>query len=694
MEARETIKTVAENWSSGPRPPPLPELTLHYFSHQIHVSVHTCTVTYQACLRHGAVLSDEAEFIWRIYSTSSFRLHHYTTPPHLWSNHRLARPKRSDTMLRPLGNSTVLPAAEWHAEPQTRGTFSILSSCLITMSLCIWTSLHLNLPEHKKEQLLKYHKLAWMIAGLVAPEMVVWNAWEQRKDMKLLSELMQEKGFMPLGPTLWRRVRNTLAEVWQWTLICLLLKAKDWPELAEPAPYRQYNGRIHPWTDVHSWFVVMGGLSFEDSAEEDQQFMPENRQRVNITLEGFQYMLEMRDRLIPDISREYIQDKSKSDKLAKLLTCWQAGYFCVQCLYRLSQQLSVTLLELNVFAHALCALALFAIWSDKPRDVCESTLIVGEDAMNLCALLCLQAVGGNEHCAGYKIETSPGHPDRTLEIFRPTSFSCLIRRLTPPLYGAFRKHNLKVLETHWVIKRNMAPTDSFVTLVALDWRDLRRLQRVSRFIQRESSRSLGPVCIHPTDMPDLAELHSIARTRNLRLDTIWHLNFMTENRPLPYDVDRFAWFAAGVTCAGMFYGGLHSIAWKTPFGSRTELLLWRAACVSIMAAGLFCVLVAACCRPFFKFCKSFPKSRTWLDDGRARQICANRNLQPGLIYKAMIWARQPWDKQILGFIVKSAVLWYGCCRVFIVVESFIMLAHIPDQALQVPTWSAYIPHIV
>jgi hypothetical protein len=41
-----------------------------------------------------------------------------------------------------------------------------------------------------------------------------------------------------------------------------------------------------------------------------------------------------------------------------------------------------------------------------------------------------------------------------------------------------------------------------------------------------------------------------------------------------------------------------------------------------------------------------------------------------------------------------SVLWYIFCRVFIIVESFIMLAHIPDQALQVPTWSAYIPHIV
>jgi len=109
---------------------------------------------------------------------------------------------------------------------------------------------------------------------------------------------------MPASLTLWMRVCNELAQVWQSIKICLLLEAEDLPEYAEPTPHRQYNGRIHPWTDVHSWLVVMGGMSFEDSAEEDQQFMPENRQRINITIEVFEYMLKMRDHLIPDILRQ------------------------------------------------------------------------------------------------------------------------------------------------------------------------------------------------------------------------------------------------------------------------------------------------------------------------------------------------------------------------------------------------------
>jgi hypothetical protein len=592
-------------------------------------------------------------------------------------------------MFHPLGNSTVLPAAGWHPEPRTRGTFSILSSCLITMSLCIWTSLHLNLPEHKKEHLQKYRKLGWMMLGLIAPEMVVWNAWEQRKKMRKVSKLMQEKDFMPVERTLWKRVRKGAVKAWHWTLTCLLLRAGDLPEFAEPTPYRPYNGRIHSWTDVHSWLVVMGGFSFEDSAEEDQQFMPENRQRINITIRLFEYMLEMRDHLIPDISRETIQDKSKSDRLAKLLTCWQAGYFCIQCVYRLSQQLSITLLELNVFAHALCALTLFIIWSDKPRDVCEPTLIVGEEAMDICAIFCLDAVGGNhlnrKYLSGYRVKDTPEHPESTLEIIQPTTFSCSHGRTC--LYGAIGAHTIKVLETHWVILRSKLD----VTQFTLDARDLRRLQRVSKLVQRERIHFFGPNRISPHNMPNPLRGHSLARTTNWCLDTENAVHLMVDYNLAGSRVAlrcssgpssaqmaldrrrRLEWlrFVTGLTFAGTCYGGLHLAAWKTPFASRAEAILWRAASVSIMATGPLCVLVTCLrfiCDKIDSCSRSSPRSVT----DHSEVIVS-------------------WMEVIL---LCSSTTWYITCRVFIIVESFIMLAHIPDRALQVPTWSAYVPHIV
>jgi hypothetical protein len=76
------VKTVVENWCSGPRQLPLPEMTLcgfSYYTVHVNASVRACTMTYQACLRHGAVLSDEAEYAWRFYSPLNSRLHHFTS---------------------------------------------------------------------------------------------------------------------------------------------------------------------------------------------------------------------------------------------------------------------------------------------------------------------------------------------------------------------------------------------------------------------------------------------------------------------------------------------------------------------------------------------------------------------------------------------------------------------------------------
>jgi hypothetical protein len=67
-------------------------------------------------------------------------------------------------------NDTI---ANWQPEPQTRGTFSILSSCILTLGLCVWTAVHLNVPKHKHVKLQVGWKVGWLIIGMFAPEMVL-----------------------------------------------------------------------------------------------------------------------------------------------------------------------------------------------------------------------------------------------------------------------------------------------------------------------------------------------------------------------------------------------------------------------------------------------------------------------------------------------------------------------------------------
>lgn len=86
----------------------------------------------------------------------------------------------------------------WQAQPDYRGTFGIISTCFVTLALCTWKIVHLNLPgvcpeddlplsawfkpgttksiRHRLVHILGGHQLTrqigWLLIGLFAPELV------------------------------------------------------------------------------------------------------------------------------------------------------------------------------------------------------------------------------------------------------------------------------------------------------------------------------------------------------------------------------------------------------------------------------------------------------------------------------------------------------------------------------------------
>jgi hypothetical protein len=78
-------------------------------------------------------------------------------------------------------------------EPNGRGTFSILKSCIITLALCIYTALHLNIPPGNATPVsLFIRKLGWIFVGIFAPEIIVYVAWGQKQRVKALSRDLAE----------------------------------------------------------------------------------------------------------------------------------------------------------------------------------------------------------------------------------------------------------------------------------------------------------------------------------------------------------------------------------------------------------------------------------------------------------------------------------------------------------------------
>ena len=67
--------------------------------------------------------------------------------------------------------------AHWKPNPTTRGTSDILTTCLITLLLCVWTAVHLNVPAPNTFWKSRLEKVGWLILALVAPELVAYTAW-------------------------------------------------------------------------------------------------------------------------------------------------------------------------------------------------------------------------------------------------------------------------------------------------------------------------------------------------------------------------------------------------------------------------------------------------------------------------------------------------------------------------------------
>ena len=73
------------------------------------------------------------------------------------------------------GNGTNI--VHWKSNCTTRGTFDILSTCIITLVLCVWTAVHLNVPPPGSVWRPKVRKTAWLVLALLAPELVAFTAW-------------------------------------------------------------------------------------------------------------------------------------------------------------------------------------------------------------------------------------------------------------------------------------------------------------------------------------------------------------------------------------------------------------------------------------------------------------------------------------------------------------------------------------
>ncbi|KXX79401.1 Paternally-expressed gene 3 protein [Madurella mycetomatis] len=230
---------------------------------------------------------------------------------------------------RPVGSVNFV------SSPDTRGTMEILWGSLFTLIACTWTIHHPNVPEQRdgRDKGLKGEirwglKSAWESAKLalvtvLAPELIISIAWDQHRIAKKVKRELKEKA------------------------------AEDGV----------------PWTLVHGHFAAMGGfvIRYNTSVKGERE---RGAETYHLTADDVIFLRKSGHLVqLPNVTRDELCDKSKSDPLLKLIAVCQISWSIIQISTRTIRRLPISLLELNVLALAACAIVIYGLCWYKPKHV-------------------------------------------------------------------------------------------------------------------------------------------------------------------------------------------------------------------------------------------------------------------------------------------------------------------------------------
>ena len=225
---------------------------------------------------------------------------------------------------QPVTNSTLW-APPWVPEPRGRGTWSILYRCIFTLSLCVWTVIHLNIPPRGEPASKRFwRKTKWTFIAIFAPELVLFTAWHQHLlAKKFCNEFykirLQQEGYEPLQrASNWKCVKTWLNKLRHRQR----RSSEPGNEVHElqgkstnlPAATEGPASALPPeFSLTYEFYVIMGGLTV------DVGELYDTLSWATLTLGGVLYLAQWtswRDFYQED---ESIRDKGKANYFAKTL---------------------------------------------------------------------------------------------------------------------------------------------------------------------------------------------------------------------------------------------------------------------------------------------------------------------------------------------------------------------------------------
>ncbi|KAN0070916.1 hypothetical protein V8E54_011081 [Elaphomyces granulatus] len=192
------------------------------------------------------------------------------------------------------------------AEPDCgRGTVGIIWSCLTTIVLCTYTVQHLNVPSKPKSN--------------------------------------GEQLLRKLGHVLFNLMIPELSAVF-----ALEEFVWSWKHSKRVRDIRGWEG----WSLKQSHLLHLGGIEWEEPSLDSSN----SQNKSPATFSSFP-------------SNDMISERSKADGVAKMIAICQTSWFVITIIFRLSQRMPLSLLEVLTVSYIFCALIMFICWFERPRDI-------------------------------------------------------------------------------------------------------------------------------------------------------------------------------------------------------------------------------------------------------------------------------------------------------------------------------------
>jgi hypothetical protein len=476
---------------------------------------------------------------------------------------------------------------------------------------------------------------------------------------------------------------------------------------------------------------------------------------------------------------ESISDKSKSNLLAKALSCLQILWAAGQAIERKAAGFPITLLEYHTLVHCFCALVMYVLWLRKPYDIQDPTIVPTDNFPDLLAFIVGSSTwpgnsgfvstrtdsrsetfqsrfrsiqdppifwSGNleDNENSEEIKTIPYHPDPNdapLEIVDPKIRNWCLRvkevgkeegqmncadndglqnsQLPLTYYSQYpvtrifspvcNIESVLFLSSGQALRSglgawSLTPTDYQKNgeqmcqmrgyRLGLSGKDVLRLDLAGNFIRKHVEDPGGNPKIR-NGFLDVSQNGKEA-TRTVRYfsgsDSTPHGQLVDCRIHNWVGLDELSAMLNGGSYLAILvamilipaaYGGIHWAAIGEMFPSKVELILWKSSCIVLLGSAAVCLVVLAIqflLLPYLEyrlnimFEKNFTRYEFW-----------DALMPPAIALSKKI--------RVVGIVIIGPV--YVAARLFLVIESFISLRHVPDGVYQTPdiNFFNYVPHL-